>query len=136
MHPVAANNRRSTERLSCRPVKRAPTAASGAFAEMCSECLDGLFINVRKVHTARFHPPTAVNGRVDVASDRQRRVVGRCHRGGEAVNITSRNPRLHVMGLRQKFRNIPAFFLSRRQAAIGKATLCGVQHLRAMFPAQ
>src|SRR5690349_17234892 len=33
-------------------------------------------------------------------------VTGRRQRSDEAVKITSRNPRLHVMGLRRKFGNI------------------------------
>jgi hypothetical protein len=73
---------------------------------MVSEYLDGLFINIREGQAARFHPPTEVNGGVQLAADCQTSVAGRRHRGGEAFKITSRSPGIHVVGLRQKFRNI------------------------------
>jgi hypothetical protein len=44
---------------------------------MLSEYLDGLFINIREGQAARFHPPTEVNGGVQVAADCQTSVAGR-----------------------------------------------------------
>jgi hypothetical protein len=48
----------------------------------------------------------------------------------------SRTPRIHVMGLRQKFRNIHVVLSQPPTAAIGKATLCGVQNPGTMIPIQ
>ena len=73
---------------------------------MCSECPDGLFIHVCEVKATRFQPSTEVNCRIQVATDRQRSVADRRHRGGETFKIASRTPRIHVMGVRQKFGNV------------------------------
>ena len=73
---------------------------------MCSEGPDGLFINVCEVQATCFHPSTEVNCGVQIATDCQRCVADRRHRGSEAFKIASRTPRIHVMGVRQKFGNL------------------------------
>src|SRR5579859_5179227 len=106
-------------------------ATSRAFATMCSECPDGLFIHVCEVKATRFQPSTKVNYRIQVATDRQRSVADRRHRGGEAFKIASRTPRIHVMGLRQKFGNVHVnLSWPPELAAIRETTLCGrfLQH--------
>src|ERR1700686_3374321 len=52
-------------------------AASRTLAAMCSESLDGLFVNIRKVQATGFCPPTEVNGCVQVAGYRQASVADR-----------------------------------------------------------
>lgn len=73
---------------------------------MCSEYPDGLFIHVCEVKATRFQPSTEVNCRIQVATDRQRSVADHRHCGGETFKIASRSPRIHVMGVRQKFGNV------------------------------
>jgi hypothetical protein len=73
---------------------------------MCSECPNGLFIYVCEVKATRFQPSTEVNCRIQVATDRQRSVADRRHCGGETLKVACRAPRIHVMGMRQKFGNV------------------------------
>jgi hypothetical protein len=36
--------------------------ASRTFAVMCSECLDGIVVNIHEMQAPGLHPPTEVNG--------------------------------------------------------------------------